>query len=337
MRRLRLPRWKVRHPEGDVLKPLTPSELLHNISHGQTHPDWRATDGRRFASVREAVWEGLWAIGAVPPREDDEAPDGCGWLVQAAGGRRLGPYGPASLLWHLCAGDVRADWTATRGAESLPVICALPERRPWAVPERVARQVRCPNCGALVGDNNVPCQYCGADLRSPDDLQTPDQPLVLQFSEAKCSRADCEGWITVPIDEVVERVYCLDCGTFHGCEVGRVCSVQSEVVWQTSTDTEGRKSSWPTDQKKWQIRYQRIGDEDVKLLTFQGPSDITIAMDEVFVALGEPIEGYVWHFQNLTLGRLWSCAGRTPPPPTGCAAPTAALCGIAAALAVLLR
>ncbi len=323
--RNRLPRWTVRALDGQTYGPYTPSVLLSHLLARRVHPDWRASDGRRFAAVREAVWEAMLGVGAEPPAA--QADGAHAWWVHDAGGRRWGPYGPAWLLRYLCEGRVRADWSATDGTRTVPVIDALALERPWDTQRDAPQQVRCPGCGALVRDASRPCPYCRTDPRSMGAVQQADTPRVPQFVQIECPKPGCSGLVVAPMDAATDKVWCLDCGRSYRCTIGRACSVDGYVIWETTKDDGGRTSRGPTDQKKWQIRYQGLDDDDVRLLQFKGPVDIVMATDDAFVCLKNPSNMRPYHISNLTLKRSWAM-------PSGCLLPL--LLGLCVVVALLL-
>jgi hypothetical protein len=301
--------------------------LLSYVITRRLHPDWRASDGARFAAVREAIREAMLGVGVASPGA--QAAGDFGWVVRDASGHRWGPYGPAWLLWYLLEGRLRADWSATDGARTVPVFDALALDRPWDTQRDTPEQARCPGCGALVRDTSRPCCYCGTDLRSMGSLRRADTPRVAQFGQIVCPRPGCKGLVVVPIDAATANVWCLDCASSYGCAIGRACSVDGYVIWETARDDDGRTSRGPTDQKKWQIRYQTLDDDDVRLLDFKGSVDIVAATGDVFVCLTEPSSGRPRSFTNLSLGRSWAM-------PSGClAVATLLLVGTVAAVLLL--
>jgi len=317
--------WTVRDHNGNVWGPYSPSTLLSYVLTRRLHPDWRASDGVRFAAVREAIREAMLGLGVEPPGAQAEVD--YAWWVHDASGHRWGPYGPAWLLWYVCEGRVRADWSASDGARTAPVFDALSMPRPWTARRDTPEQVRCPGCGALVRDATRPCPYCGTDPRSMGAVQHPNTPSVPQFVQIECPGPNCKGMVIVPIDAATRRVWCLDCGRSYDCVIGRACSVDGYVIWERTQGDDGHTSSGPTDQKKWHIRYQTLDDDDVRLLDFKGSIDIVMATDDIFVCLTNPSNGRPYHISNLTLNRSWAM-------PPGCLLPV--LLGLCVVGAVLL-
>lgn len=317
--------WTVRDHNGGVWGPYSPSVLLGHVVARRLHPDWRASDGVRFAGVREVIWERMGAVGAQPPGE--QGAGDFGWVVHDASGHRWGPYGPAWLLWYVCEGRLRADWSANDGARTVPVFDALAPERPWETQRDTPEQARCPGCGALVRDATRPCRYCGTDPRSMGAVRRADTPQVPQFVQIECPGPNCKGMVIVPIDAATRRVWCLDCGRSYDCVIGRACSVDGYVIWERTQDNDGHTSSGPTNQKKWQIRYQALDDDDVRLLEFKGSIDIAMATDDIFVCLTNPSNGRPHHISNLTLNRSWAM-------PPGCLLPL--LLGLCVVVALIL-